>query len=127
MSYKYIDAAALKGKTITEISKNVGDEIRFKTDDGKQYSMNHHQDCCESVSIHDIVGDLQSLVGSPLELADEQSSHEWPEDVETPDYLDSFTWTTYRFKAEKSELVLIRWLGESNGYYSESVQIDEIG
>ena len=86
--------------------------------------MFHEQDCCESVTIHDIIGKLESLIGSPLISASEETRSEWPADVEKPEDCDSFTWTVYRFATEKHR-VRIRWLGESNGYYSESVQIEE--
>ena len=49
----------LIGKTITTINAAKGDDsIDFSTSDGKRYRMWHSQDCCESVSINDIVGDI---------------------------------------------------------------------
>lgn len=128
MSYnrydKYLDASALKGKTITSISNLDDESIRFSTSDGKDYVMFHSQNCCESVMVHDIVGDLNSLVGNPLVVAREETSSVWPADVETREYVDSYTWTSYFFETATSK-VRIRWLGESNGWYSESVQIEE--
>jgi len=122
---KYHDAATLRGKTITAISQIGGDRIEITTEDGKRYAMLHDQDCCESVTIHDIEGDLQSLVGSPLVVAREEADSEWPADVDKPEYTESFTWTRYFF-ATRNATVRIRWHGESNGYYSESVQIEEL-
>lgn len=123
---KFLDAVALRGKTLTSIvSDRKNDMVHMTTSDGATYRMWHWQDCCERVSIHDIVGDLTALIGSPLVIASEEISEVWPDDVEPQEYTDSFTWTTYVFATE-SATVRIRWLGESNGYYSELVQIDEV-
>ena len=58
----------LIGKILTNIivSENK-DEIHFVCDDGSQYKMYHEQDCCESVTIEDICGDLNCLIGLPTE------------------------------------------------------------
>jgi hypothetical protein len=123
---RYLDASAFVGKTITDIKQVAGDRIQFCTNDGKNFAMFHIQDCCESVRIHDIEGDLQSLVGSPITAASEESQSERPEDVPRSEYEDeSNTWTTYNFATENAK-VRIRWHGSSNGYYSESVQIEEM-
>ena len=87
--------------------------------------MAHCQDCCESVQIEDICGDLQDLMGSPIISAEESCSNKNPEDIKLPDYQYSFTWTFYRIATAKG-LVVIRWYGESNGYYSEEVQFEKV-
>lgn len=46
---------------------------------------------------------------------------DWPADVPSPDYCDSFTWTTHRIQTKAGVEVIVRWLGESNGYYGEDV------
>jgi len=66
----------LIGKTLTKVENKDNDEIIFTCEDGKQYKMYHGQDCCESVSIEDIVGDLQDLVGNPILKAEEVSNYE---------------------------------------------------
>lgn len=124
--YKTYDAAELRGKTVTAISRE-GDDIKIVTDDGT-YVISHHQSCCESVTLKDVQGDLQSLVGSPLILATEAritDMAEWPADLEKPEYLDSWTISVYHF-ATATASVRLRWLGESNGYYGETVDIDRI-
>jgi hypothetical protein len=129
MNDKLHDAASLKGLTITSIkrvSDDGDDSIKIATSDGRQWDMRHYQDCCESVRIEKIAGSLDSLIGSPLiEAREETDSEGWPADAEPKEYTESYTWTTYYF-ATDSASVSIRWLGESNGYYSESVSIEEV-
>jgi hypothetical protein len=132
MSYKYLDASALRGKKIKNISQVGDDRIEIETDDGKRYVMLHDQDCCESVRIHDISGGtLQDLVGFTITAAREitecDPGGKWPDDVKRDEYEDSWTWTTYEFETLATVAPLrIRWLGTSNGYYGEGVQIEEV-
>lgn len=108
----------LIGKVIAAISKTE-DSILFNTSEGEQYHMHHVQDCCEGVSIEDVIGDLDDLIGSPITMAEEVVSAENPAGVDKGSQ-DSFTWTFYKLATIKG-YVTIRWYGESNGYYSESV------
>lgn len=107
----------LLGKTLTEINK-LEDEIIFKTLD-EEFKMYHDQDCCEDVKIDDIVGDLSDLVGNPVlhavETTSESDNDDW----------GSETWTFYHI-ATKKGWVTIRWWGQSNGYYSESVSFKKM-
>jgi hypothetical protein len=116
----------LLGKTIVEISGAVGeDEILFRCSDGSQYRMYHSQDCCESVSVESIVGDWSDLIGNPILKAEEATSDEHPAGYAGSEWGESFTWTFYKLATIKG-YVDIRWLGESNGYYSEGVDFVRI-
>ena len=117
MSYydNYCKVDVLKGKTLSSL-KNEGDELIFTTTDGETYRMYHEQDCCEHVRIEDIIGNLEDLVGSEILIAEEVEG-ESPADFEA---YESYTWTFYKFATRKG-YVDLRWLGESNGYYSEGV------
>lgn len=116
----------LKGKTVEHISglKEGSKEVKFYLSDGSVVRMYHEQDCCESVEVEDVIGDVEDLIGSPILMAEEVTyCNEDPEGVETEPTDDSFTWTFYKLATVKG-YVDIRWYGESNGYYSESVDTE---
>ncbi len=109
------------GRTYAAVSGEAGgDELRFAEAGGSGFRFIHEQYCCESVAIEDICGDLADLVGRPLILAEEVSNTNMPEPHKGS---ESYTWTFYRFATVKGT-VTVRWLGESNGYYSESVDFE---
>ena len=95
------------------------ENIVFIRADGTRASFYHDQDCCECVQIDDIVGDLEDLIKSPILMAEEVSNVDNHEGSVGFDY-DSFTWTFYKFATIKG-YVTVKWLGYSNGYYSERV------
>lgn len=98
------------------------ESLDFVGTDGTIYRFYHQQDCCENVRITDIIGDLSDLVGHPILIAEEVSSEGYSDPRTEPSQYghSSETWTFYRFATVKGT-VTVRWLGESNGYYSESV------
>jgi hypothetical protein len=114
-----VNITDLIGKTFEKV-KRAGDELHFVLPDGSGYRFFHYQDCCESVSIEDICGELEWLESSPiLRASEDTNSKDNPEGIKK-DYQESFTWTFYNFATAKGH-VTVRWYGESNGYYSESV------
>lgn len=114
----FVSFSELVGKTVTDIDKG-DDVIHFTCDDGTRYDMYHDQDCCECVTIEDICGSLDDLIGSPILEAYESS-----EPANKNDWGTS-TWTFYRVYTAKGA-VTIRWYGESNGYYSEGVSFVKV-
>lgn len=111
-------------KVITKIRgmepDSVAVEIFFS--DGSAWLMDHTPECCEDVRLYDIIGDPNDLIGHPLLTAEEVSNADDPEGVGCG--CESHTWTFYRFATIKG-LVVLRWLGESNGFYGESVDFME--
>ena len=126
--YNTVTFDVLKGKTLTKIEgmERGNDVVKFYCTDGSAYEMYHSQNCCENVTIEDVCGDVDDLIGSEILVADEIIHEgENPEGVEGPEYQDSFTWTFYKFATRKG-YVDLRWYGESNGYYSERVDFRQI-
>lgn len=123
MNHKYdTKIEDIIGKTLTKVERTDfdGDALTFYADDGTVYDMYHQQDCCESVDIEDICGDLADLVGTPIIMAENVYS-----EADTKDgWNESATWTFYKFATVKG-YVTIRWYGTSNGYYSESATFAE--
>lgn len=114
------------GETLVSVEGLVvGNEdiVTFTTESGKKFQMQHYRDCCESVFIEDVNGDVEDLIGSPLTLSEEVSSDY--DDPNVSSDCSCFTWTFYKLGTLKGT-VDIRWFGHSNGYYSESVCFERI-
>ena len=100
------------------------DAILFWQDGRIKYALSHEQDCCETVYIEDICGDLTDLENTPILMAEESSNSDF-----NPNEYESATWTFYKLGSQKG-YVDIRFFGNSNGYYSESahfMEFDESG
>lgn len=139
-----VEFSELKGKVLSKIDKIGNEELIFHLETGEKYKLYHSQDCCESVSIEDINGDLDDLIGTPILLAEEVNNEEFQKNFEESFKLEegeedyhwnyknekgeykpeSCTWTFYKL-ATKNGYVDIRWYGESNGYYSEDVDFQK--
>lgn len=108
----------LTGKVITEIDAECD---RIVTADGYLFTLAHIQDCCESVSHMKTIGDPQSLIGNIIKIAQEDvcDDPDWAE----KNYSECHTWTVFTLVDDNGNRVDAYWLGESNGYYSESVSV----
>jgi len=118
---QYVPFRELQGQTLTQVMPSDGnDKIWFVTNTGAVYEMRHEQECCETVFLDDICGDLDDLIGAPILFADEVQNQP-PEDSGN-EVEATFTWTFYKIGTEKGD-VTIRWYGTSNGYYSEEAEL----
>lgn len=97
------------------------DDVRIILEDDGYIHQYHETDCCESVSVEQVDGDVQKHIGATI----------YSIEVKVLDYNDlpagtlnytpeSLTATFYTMKTSKGYLDW-RWFGESNGYYSERV------
>jgi len=109
----YANFFELKGKTITSIDG-------IKTDDTLTT-----QDCCEDVRVYGTVGNIDDILNAEVTVAEDTTTMDNPN---APDYkaYESATWSQFRIGTDKGTFE-IWWLGESNGYYSESVSVRQMG
>ena len=116
MFIREVEFETLKGKILINIECKGDNEIQFIDSENNIYHMYHEQDCCEEVYIKDICGNLSHLLDSPITMAEcivnegNTDEDEW----------GTGTWTFYKLATVKG-YVTISWYGESNGYYSETV------
>jgi hypothetical protein len=115
-----VEFTKLKDKIIKHINciKNEEGELVqfiFTCANGEIYKQYHTQGCCETVYVEDINGDLEDLLNEPILLANETSSKKDMDDYH-------MTWTFYNLSTIKGS-VCMRWMGKSNGCYSETAEL----
>jgi hypothetical protein len=98
-------------QNVTHTEDIDGDHVIFELKNGETYQLYHAQQCCEQVNLVEIIGDLSDLRGAVI-LADKKT-----------ECGDLETWTFYRISTGQG-LVVFRWYGISNGYYSEEVDFE---
>ena len=108
-----IDVEQLKGMTITAVAYKEENESLLIHLNTHVLEMIHRQDCCETVYLADVVGNFEDIIGYPLLEVSESI-------VSTPTADESTTASYYNFKTVKAN-VQLRWVGESNGFYSETI------
>lgn len=85
--------------------------------DTASFMLEHQQECCENVRLVDF--ELQgTLKGEVLKATCVSNDQDHEQEF------DSATWTFYNITTATGSLNM-RWLGESNGYYSEAVNIEK--
>lgn len=94
--------------------------IMLTTESGRKILIHHNQDCCEIVRIEDTAGNWAELIGKVIVEATHES-HE----ADSESGYESCTRTALTFKADDAT-VISRWIGTSNGYYSEEVHLADV-
>ena len=113
----------LLSQTLSSVAVGL-DEVHFVAASGAKYRLYHRQDCCESVTVEDVIGDPEDLVGSPILMAEAVSRTDRPVVHPPPTWArEGRTWTFYKLATVKG-YVTIRFYGTSNGWYSESVDFE---
>jgi len=130
---KEIDFNKLKNLVFSEILglEENSNLVIFKTKCGRIFHMFHQRECCESVYIESVVGDVNDLIdveiiNSEIASSDDISINKKYKKFKNLNKKDSsFTWTFYKLATIRG-YVDIRWYGTSSGYYSEKVSFVEI-
>ena len=108
----------VKSKTIVEVVglKKQEESVVLKLNDKSELEFYHEYSCCENVWLEDFEFSGKSIIGAKILdvilVSEKQDDTEW----------GTMTWTFYKIQTDKGELFM-RWCGESNGYYSEDVDI----
>jgi len=119
-----INKENLFGRVIESITglEEESDKVTITFKHGGSITQFHEEDCCESVYVSQVDGNVRKHEGAVIHELIEKvlDKTEIPSD-ELPKYTDtSLTATFYTLKTSKGYLDW-RWYGESNGYYSEGV------
>lgn len=98
-------------------------ELVFVNNSGDTWTFYHEQDCCESVYLDDVSGELEDILDSEILSAYESSRSLTDEENFESGHDECSDWYFYHIATIKGSVVL-RWIGSSNGYYSTQVSID---
>ncbi len=111
----------LLGKTITHVQglQVNSEEVILTTQCGNVYQMGHVQEGDEHISLYSLRGNLDDVLHTPIVSVDEDI------DDDSCDSPVSRTWTDYRIVTAKGAFS-IRWLGISDGNYSDMPLITDI-
>ena len=82
------------------------------------YIFYHEYSCCESVWLTQVDGINDKIIGSRIVIAEVVT------DEKDTEY-GHITWSFYKIGTNKG-MIDFRWCGESNGYYSETVDLIKI-
>lgn len=88
------------------------------------YVFYHEYSCCESVWLTQVDGISDKIIGSRIVIAEVVTKTGEDGVIDTDNY-DSVTWSFYKIGTNKG-MIDFRFQGESNGYYSETVDLIKI-
>ena len=112
-NYTAADFGRLIGHKIEQVTTNDLLEIKTET---HVFRFRHYQDCCEAVTVEeDGVRELKALEGSVVceaYIGESGCEHD-----------GESTWFFYHVRTDKGDACL-RFVGESNGYYSHEVELE---
>lgn len=121
------DIIELCGETLESVEVRGDVFIVFRCKSGNTYFMYHEQDADETFEIAEIEGDFDSLIGEPIEFADEifdkKGYMEMIEEQGAGVLTGTRSYVMYAIGTRNSE-VKIRWYGESPGYFAKGITFE---
>ncbi len=121
-----VEISDLVGKKITKVEglEEGSEMVIIYTDCDHTYMFNHEQICCEDVELNDFECDVEMIVGAKIISADvAKNKNHFSESKDSPnEEFATWTWSFYKIETDKGE-IWMRWIGGSNGAYSEEVSI----
>ena len=118
---RHVEFSDLVGEVLDAVDiDREENQILLTTRSGRKFLVYHEQDCCESVRMVGQNGSFDELIGKPIVEA-----RDFAVDTSEEATDSSQTTTTLVFRVD-DQTVISRWIGDSNGYYSESVDIAEL-
>lgn len=121
---RFISKVSSKRNRVAPISQ-YDDAVFITMNNGDQYVLWHEQNCCENVSLEEVIGDIEDLIDSMIIKAELVVSHPAHPPEQEEWEIESRTWSFYKIQTHKGEVVF-RWHGSSNGYYSETVSFSKL-
>ena len=112
----HCDIKDMVGKRITGVYYDE-EYFQIRTDDCV-YAFYHEQDCCESVYLTQVDGISDKIIGSRIVIAEVVT------DEKDTEY-GHITWSFYKIGTNKG-IIDFRWQGESDGGYSEIVNLVKV-
>lgn len=119
-----IDISNLIGTTLLgyHIFDDDDEKLIMFYDDFYNYTFYHDQDCCENVFLEGenklLESEIKAILNSPIVLAEARTDTSNSE--RGNEYSETFTFYTLR---THNDTLTLRFVGRSNGYYSERVDI----
>ena len=108
----------LEGQTVKELHiEEDGSEVHIKTETHDFY-LYHAQDCCEWVRVVEVDGVPDNIIGQRITFS-EQDNRPGTRTIVND---ESHTWTSFELRTN-DHCLRFYFLGESNGYYGETVNI----
>ena len=94
------------------------DDVLYILTTYRVFALRHVRNCCEAVWLADGADEIENMVGEEIRKIRIDVSPKGTDE-------QSITWTFVNIQTNRDSYNL-RWVVESNGYYSETIQLDDL-